>query len=83
MEYINQVEQVELKHQFPNLCFFFSKLKLVLEEGGLRALFFRSRHPEIFRDAGVWRSEYESYGPEVWEKEVAAAEVRCGKMIRN
>ena len=63
--------------------FLFSKLKLVLEEGGLRALFFRSRHPEIFRDAGVWRSEYESYGPEVWEKEVAAAEVRCGKMIRN
>eukprot|EP00435_Cladocopium_sp_Y103_P038425 s2736_g10.t1 len=34
------------------------------------------QHPEIFRDAGVWRSEYESYGPEVWEKEVAAAEVR-------
>ena len=28
MEYINQVEQVELKHQFPNLCFFFFQAKV-------------------------------------------------------
>ena len=24
--------------------------------------------PEIFRDAGIWRTQYEAYGPEVWEK---------------
>ena len=34
------------------------------------SVFLSSRHPEIFRDVGVWRSEYESYGPEVWEKDV-------------
>lgn len=26
------------------------------------------RQPEIFRDAAVWRTEYEPYGSEVWEK---------------
>jgi hypothetical protein len=29
------------------------------------------RRPEIFRDVGQWRSEYESFGPEVWEKKHA------------
>ena len=38
---------------------------LLAKKGSSRNL----RQPEIFRNAGVWRTEYESYGPEVWEKE--------------